>query len=69
MAELPGGADAVAPGTEAADVAVVVRSTAGERHDVIGHRRQLDPATRGTVPAEWLGPQSAQTLRDRPPSP
>lgn len=46
----------MAIGAEAADVAVVVAATTGERDDVVRHGGLANDALGGTVPAERFGP-------------
>ena len=65
MTELLGRTGLVAVGAEAADVAVLVRATVGQRHDVVGHGGLPYPTLRNTVPAERLGLQASQSLDDR----
>ena len=69
MTELLGRAGQMAVGAEAADVAVLVRPTVGQRHDVVGHGGLLYPTLRSAVLAEWLSPQTSKALIDRAPTP
>ncbi len=55
MTELLGRAGPVAVGAEAADVAVLVRATLGQRHDVVGNGGFADEAPGSAIPAERLG--------------
>ncbi len=71
MTELLGRAGLMAVGTEAADVAVLVRATVGQRHDVVGHGGLPYPTLRSTVPAKASQSlddrsSSAQTVRHHP---
>ena len=67
--ELLGRACLMAVGAEAADVAVVVAATMGERHDVVGHCGFPNYASACAVPAEGLGLQSSLALHDCSTSP
>jgi len=64
MAELLGGADAVAVLAEAADVVVGVGSTLGEGDDVVGHRSDGDPTLGLAVPAQGLVAEPALAMLD-----
>ena len=55
MTKLLGRAGLVAVGAETADVAVLVRTTLGERHDVVGHGGLPYSTLRSAVPAERFG--------------
>jgi hypothetical protein len=45
----------MAVGTEAANVAVFVRSAMGQRHNMVRHGRLADKPDGGTIAAEWFG--------------
>jgi hypothetical protein len=62
MAELLRSPLGVALGAKAADVAVVVRSAMGQRHDVVRHGRLADNPSASTIAAEGLRAEAAQTL-------
>ena len=47
---------------EAADVAVLVRSAMGERHDVVRYGRLSDNPDGGTITAERFGAETAKSL-------
>lgn len=55
MTELLGRAGPMAVGAKAADVAVLVRATLGQRHDVVGNGGFADEAPGSAIPAERLG--------------
>ena len=45
-------------GTEAADIAVLVRTTMGERHDVVRYGRLTNKPDGGAITAEGFGPEA-----------
>ena len=55
MTELLGGACLVAVGAEAADVAVIVAATLGERNDMVRYCGFPDDPLGDTVPAQRFG--------------
>ena len=61
----------MALGAEAADVAVLVQSAVGERHDVVRHGRLADYPGAGTIPTEGLGAEATRPLSNcrSPPEP
>jgi hypothetical protein len=65
MTELLGRAGLMAVGTETADVAVLVATALGERHDVVGHGGFADETPGSAVLAERLSPQTSQPLLHR----
>ena len=67
--ELLGRACLVAVGAEAADIAVIVGATLGQRHDVVGHRGFPNDASACAVPAERFSLQAPQPLSDCAASP
>ena len=56
LAELFGSPLGMALGAEAADVAVLVRSATGQRHDVVRYGRLADNPGGGAITAEGLRP-------------
>ena len=52
MAELLGSPLGVALGAKAADIAILVRSATGQRHDVVRYGRLADYSGRGAIAAE-----------------
>ena len=56
LAELFGSPLRMALGAEAADVAVLVRSAMGQRHDVVRHGRLADNPGGGAIAAEGFRP-------------
>lgn len=63
VAELLSRPDLVAGCAEAADVVVDIRTVAGQRDDVVGHRRWSEDAVRKAISAERLGVKAALPLR------
>jgi len=51
-------------GTEAADIAVLVRPAMGERHDVVRYGRLADNPGERAITAERFSPQAAKSLGD-----
>ncbi len=64
LAELLRSPHGVALSAEAADVAVLVRSAMGQRHDVVRHGRLADNPGGGTITAERFSFKSAKALSD-----
>lgn len=54
----------MALGAKAANVAVLVQTTVGQRHDVVWHCRLPDNPLGGAIAAKWLYPQSTNALGD-----
>jgi hypothetical protein len=65
MTELLGRACLVAVSAEAADVAVIVRATQGERHDMVRHGGCANDALGSAVLTDWFSLKATQTLDDR----
>jgi hypothetical protein len=63
VAELLCGSDLMARGTEAADVGVDIRTVAGQRDDMVGHRRWSEDALGVAVATQRLCRQAALSLR------
>ena len=53
----------MAVGAEAANVAVLVRSAIGQRHNVVRYGRLADNPDGGAVAAEWFGLEATKALR------
>lgn len=54
----------MAVGAEAADVVVLVRTTMGERHNVVRYGRLPDNSGESAITAERFGPEAAKSLGD-----
>ena len=54
----------MAVGTEAANIAVLVRSAMGQRHNMVRYGRLADDPSRGTIAAEWFDSEAAKALGD-----
>ena len=54
----------MALGAEAADVAVLVRSAMGQRHNVVRYGRLADYPGGGTIAAKGFGSEAAKSLGD-----
>jgi hypothetical protein len=54
----------MALGAQAADVAVLVRSAMGQRHNVIRYGRLADNPDGGAIAAEGFGLEAAKALGD-----
>jgi hypothetical protein len=52
----------MAVGTEAANIAVLVRSAMGQRHNMVRYGRLADDPSRGTIAAEGFGSEAAKSL-------
>ena len=50
--------------TEAADIAVLVRTTMGERHNVVRYGRLPDNPGESAITAERFSPEAAKPLGD-----
>ncbi len=64
LAELFGSPLGMALGAEAADVAVLVRSATGQRHDVVRYGRLADNPGSSAITAEGLDTEPTQALGD-----